>query len=110
MDSDEIRLRALYLFLACSQSIESLKDKVIKTLPKEPVSTQMMRDLVLKRELGMLFRYWTTRKIWERLEADEASAKGLNLALLRLFTQGFKLPMDGSGLHYAELSTPDDHR
>src|SRR6185295_15941804 len=60
----------------------------------------------LTRELGMLFRYWITRQIWERLEAREEDAKQLNLAVLRLFTNGFKLPKDGSGLRYAELSSP----
>jgi hypothetical protein len=51
-----------------------------------------------------LFRYWATRQIWEQLESEEADAKALNLALLRLFTDAFGLPKDGSGLRYAELS------
>ena len=53
----------------------------------------------------MLFRYWMTRRIWEQLEASEGDAKHLNLALLRLFTNAFKLPRDGSGLRYASLLT-----
>ena len=69
---------------------------------------RLSREQALKRELGLLFRYWTTRQIWERLEAREADAKELNLALLRLFTNAFQLPKDGSGLRYAELSTPTE--
>ena len=56
----------------------------------------------------MLFRYWTTRQIWERLDSEEADAKALNLALLRLFTNHFRLPRDGSGLRYVELSNVDE--
>ena len=59
----------------------------------------------MKRELGLLCRYWATRIIWERLASNESDAKSFNVALLRLFTEAFKLPRDGSGLRYAELST-----
>ena len=55
-----------------------------------------------------MFRYWATRQIWRRLEANETDAKSLNLALLRLFFDGFRLPKDGSGMRYAELSTVNE--
>ena len=106
MTDEEIRVRSVYLFLACSQAVEQFKDQLAATFPTPPLSSKLLLDKLLRRELGLLFRYWTTRKIWERLEANEADAKSLNLALLRLFTDGLKLPKDGSGLRYAELSTP----
>ena len=108
MPPEEIRLRSLYLFLACSQGVETLKEELAKVLPAGPSSAKLMIDRALRRELGLLFRYWTTREIWERLEADEPTAKQLNLTLLRLFTDGLKLPRDGSGLRYAELSGPGE--
>ena len=106
MTQEEIRIRSVYLFLACSQAVEQFTERLVATFPSSPVSSKLLLERLLKRELGLLFRYWTTRKIWEQLESDEANAKSLNLALLRLFTDGFKLPKDGSGLRYAELSTP----
>lgn len=108
MSLEEIRVRSLYLFLACSQAIEQLKDRLIATLPSAPSSVRLLLDKSLKRELGLLFRYWATRQIWSRLEANEADAKSLNLALLRLFFEGFRLPKDGSGMRYAELSTVNE--
>ncbi len=108
MTQEEIRIRSLYLFLACSQAVDEFKGKLEASFPELPLSSQLLLDKVLKRELGMLFRYWATRKIWDRLDAHEADAKALNVALLRLFTEGFRLPRDGSGLRYAELSTPSE--
>ena len=108
MSPEEIRLRSLYLFLACSQAIEQLKDRLIATLPPPPTSTKPLMEKSIKRELGLLFRYWATRQIWRRLEANEQDAKNLNLALLRLFFEGFRMPKDGSGMRYAELSTLSD--
>ncbi len=105
MTPEEIRLRSVYLFLACSQAVEQFKDRLVATFPSPPLSTVVILERSLRRELGLLFRYWTTRQIWQRLEEREADAKQLNLALLRLFTDGFRLPKDGSGLRYAELST-----
>lgn len=105
MSPEEIRLRAMYLFLTCSQAVEQFTGRLAATLPAQTLSVQVMLHKSLKRELGLLFRYWTTRQIWERLEANEADAKQMNLVLLRLFTDAFKLPRDGSGLRYAELST-----
>ncbi len=105
MTEEETRIRSVYLFLACSQAIEQLKDRLVATFESSPLSSQLLLEKLLRRELGLLFRYWATRQIWERLEANEADAKSLNLALLRLFTDAFKLPKDGSGLRYAELST-----
>lgn len=106
MTEEEIRVRSIYLFLVCSQAVEQFKDRLAASLPSPPLSSKLLTERLLRRELGLLFRYWTTREIWQRLEADEADAKHLNLALLRLFTNDFKLPKDGSGLRYAELSTP----
>ena len=103
---EEIRLRALYLYLACAQGVETFKDELATVLPDGPEAAKPTMDRTLRRELGLLFRYWTTREIWERLETDESSAKQLNLMLLRLFTEGLRLPRDGSGLRYAELSAP----
>ena len=105
MTEDEIRIRSLYLFLSCSHAVEQLKDRLVGTCTASPLSAAPTLDGALRRELAMLFRYWTTRQIWERLETREADAKLLNLALLRLFTNAFKLPRDGSGLRYAQLST-----
>ncbi len=105
MSQEELRLRALYLFLACSQAVEQFAERLAATLPAQPLPAQVRLQQSLKRELGLLFRYWTTRQIWQRWDTREADAKQLNLALLRLFTDAFKLPKDGSGLRYAELST-----
>jgi len=106
MTQEEIRIRSTYLFLTCSQAVEQLKGRLVGTCAASPLSAAPTLEGALRRELGMLFRYWTTRRIWERLESSEADAKLLNLALLRLFTDAFKLPRDGSGLRYAQLSTP----
>ena len=105
MTEEETRVRSVYLFLACSQAIDQFKDRLVATFETSPLSSKLLLEKLLRRELGLLFRYWTTRQIWERLDANEADAKNLNLALLRLFTDAFKLPKDGSGLRYAELST-----
>src|SRR3989338_7345209 len=108
MSPDEIRLRAFYLFYSCSGWVTEQKDRLLMPSPDQPMSSTLVLDRSLIRELGMLFRYWTTRQIWDLLEDAEADAKNLNLALLRLFTDGFKLPKDGSGLKYAELSSPSE--
>ena len=105
MTADEVRIRSSYLFLACSQAIEQFKDRLIAASSTAPASVVPLLERSLKRELGLLFRYWATRQIWERWEDRERDAKELNLALLRLFFDGLKLPKDGSGLRYAELST-----
>ena len=108
MSPEDIRLRSLYLFYACSRSVNACKDRLLTTFPDQPMTSTLVLDRSLIRELGILFRYWTTRQIWDQLEDAEADAKNLNLALLRLFTDGFKLPKDGSGLKYAELSSPSE--
>ena len=108
MSPEEIRLRSLYLFFTCSRAVNEFKDRLLTTFPSSPLTATLVLDRSLKRELGILFRYWTTRQIWDRLEDAEADAKNLNLALLRLFTDGFKLPKDGSGLRYAELSNASE--
>ena len=96
MSPEEIQVRAQYLLRACARAIEQLEQRF---------ATEPHAAKVLRRELGLLFRYWVTRGIWDRLEAAEQDAKELNLALLRLFTEAFALPRDGSGLRYADLST-----
>jgi len=105
MTSEEIRVRSVYLFLACSALIDQCRERLVATLPAPPRSARVMLEKAIARELGLLFRYWATRRIWERLGGNEADATQLNLALLRLFTNGFNLPRDGSGLRYAQLST-----
>ena len=105
MTQEESRVRAVYLFLACSQAIEQFKDGLAAAFPPSLPAAKPLLEKSLRKELGMLFRYWATRQIWNRLESREEDAKDLNLAVLRLFTEGFKLPKDGSGLRYAELST-----
>ena len=105
MTQEEIRVRSAYLFLACSQAVEQFTDRLAATLSSPPLSVQPTLQKSLRRELGLLFRYWATRQIWQRLESSDADARSLNLALLRLFTDAFRLPRDGSGLRYAELST-----
>ena len=105
MTEEEIRVRSTYLFISCSQLIDQCKDRLVATLPVPSLSSKVLLDQSITRELGLLFRYWTTRSIWEKLSGDENVAKQLNLVLLRLFTQGLKLPKDGSGLKYAGLST-----
>ena len=104
MSPDELRLRSLYVFLSCSQAVEQCKDQLIATFPSPTLSTKLFLEQSLRRELAMLFRYWMTREIWERLETNEEDAKHLNLVLLRLFTNAFRLPRDGSGLRYASLA------
>ena len=105
MNPEEIRIRSVYLFLAASQALEQFAGRLAATVPAASASAQRLLDRSLKRELGLLFRYWATRQIWERLDTSETDAKHLNVALLRLFTDAFKLPQDGSGIRYAELST-----
>ncbi len=101
MTPEEIQPRSLYLYLACARAASETAQRLVRALAVEEPRT----DKIVRRELGLLFRYWTTREIWQALDADEASAKAMNLALLRLFTDGFKLPRDGTGLRYAELSS-----
>lgn len=108
MNPEEIRLRALYLFLSCARAVEQFTERLGATFPASPLSARLTLERSLRKELGLLFRYWATRQIWDRLDAREAEATQLNLSLLRLFTDGFKLPKDGSGLRYAELSTTSE--
>ena len=105
MTEEEIRVRSMYLFISCSQLVDQCKDRLVATLPVPSLSSKVLLDKSITRELGLLFRYWTTRSIWEKLSGDENVAKQLNLVLLRLFAQGLKLAKDGSGLKYAGFST-----
>ena len=108
MTPDELPTRSTYLFLSCAQAAEQFAGTLAATYPTPPLSTKALLDRVLRREMGLLVRYWVTRRIWEQLEDDEANAKALNLSLLRQFTSTFGLPKDGSGLRYAELSSLTD--
>lgn len=108
MTEEEIRIRSIYLFLACSQVVDEAKQQLVASLPQPPLSSRLLLERAITRELGLLFRYWATRIIWEKLSASENDAKQLNLALLRLFTSGMKIPRDGSGLKYAEMSSVAD--
>lgn len=103
MSPEEIQVRSRYLFLLCSQAIEQVAGR-LTTMAPSPIARPLL-DRSIKKELALLFRYWATRQIWERLESSEPDAKNLNLAVLRLFFEGFRLPKDGSGMRYAELST-----
>ena len=105
MSPEETRIRSVYLFLACARDLEAFAGRLAATVPTPAPLDRCALEPSLRKELGLLFRYWATRQIWERLEASESDATLLNLALLRLFTDGFKLPQDGSGIRYAELST-----
>lgn len=105
MTRDEIEVRSSYLLLACSQAIEHLHDHLVAVLPSSVVPSNPLLQRTLRRELGLIFRYWVTKQIWDRAELVEADARQLNLVLLRLFTEAFHLPRDGSGLRYAELSS-----
>ncbi len=108
MTPEEIRTRAAYLVRSCADLVEQLIPRLTATVPPPLRVTTPPIDRVFRRELGLLFRYWTTRQIWERLEWNEDDAKRLNLVLLRSFTEEFKLPQDGSGLRYAELATAEE--
>jgi len=105
MTDDEIRLRALYVFYQCEAMVTEAMAQLQPLVPRE---TEMSAERVLRRELGLLFRYWATHCIWGRLEARQEEAKRLNISILRLFIDAFKLPRDGSGLKYAELPTVND--
>ena len=108
MTPEEIHIRSQYLFLACARAVDQLTARLAATFPSPPPAVGPLLEKSLKRELGLLFRFWASQQIWERLDASEADAKRLNLALLRLFTGAFRLPQDGSGLRYAELLSLGD--
>lgn len=108
MTLEEIRIRSQYLFLTCARAVDQLTARLAATFPSPPPAVGAVLEKSLKRELGLLFRFWASQQVWGRLDASEEDAKRLNLALLRLFTSAFRLPQDGSGLRYAELLTLGD--
>ena len=63
MTDEEIRVRSLYLFLGCQQTIEQCTHRFLESLPA-PSEVQLPVDKMMKRELGLLFRYWATQHIW----------------------------------------------
>ena len=72
MTAEEIRLRSVFLFLACSQAVEQFKGQLSATFPTKPLSADVVLDKLLRKELSMLVRYWATRQIWGQLEAQES--------------------------------------
>lgn len=107
MTDHELALRALYLYFSCSRQVERSLGMLLAALPASGRIEAGIQERTTRRECGLLFRHWASREIWERMDED-AQATQLNLELLRLFTNGFKLPKDGSGLRYAELSTLEE--
>ena len=108
MTAEEVQARARYLFVHATRAVERCCQQLLSSSTVAPAVQEPLMQRPLRRELGILFRYWATRQIWQRWESKEADATQLNLALLRFFTDEFKLPKDGSGLRYAELSTVDE--
>ena len=108
MTDDEQQIRSLYLFLACSQAIDQCRERLAGKLPASASTMQPVFEKMMKKELGLLFRYWATQRIWKAFDASETDGKNFNLAVLRQFFEGLRLPKDGSGLRYAELlSVPE---
>ena len=108
MTGEEVQVRARYLFVLCTRAVERCCHQLLAGPALASSANGSPIQKPLRRELGILFRYWATRQIWQRWESKETDATQLNLALLRCFTDEFKLPQDGSGLRYAELSTLED--
>lgn len=107
MTDQELRLRALDMYLSCSRVVDQALRYLLPALPASGKAEAVSQERTARRECGMLFRHWASREIWDRVEQDK-DATQMNLELLRLFTNGFKLPKDGSGLRYAELSTQEE--
>lgn len=109
MDEKEIRLRAVYLFLTSVKAVDHFMEKLCSHVIelKEGRKTPAF-DVLLRQEIALLFRHWAARILWNRLEASETDATRMNQQLLRLFTEGFKLPRDGRGVHYAALLTLEE--
>lgn len=109
MEDKEIRSRALYLFLTAVKVVDQYMEKLCSHVIelKEGRKTPTF-DVLLRQEIAILFRHWAARTLWNRLEASEAVATRMNQQLLRLFMDGYKLPRDGSGVHYAALLTIEE--
>ena len=105
MPDEEVQLRARYLGAACVQAAQGWAERLLERLPAQAGRADPQMRRIVLRELGLLARHWSTRQIWHRLETNEHAAKELNLAVLRVFTETFKLPRDGSGLRYASLGS-----
>ncbi len=104
MDSEEIRIRSLYLYVACSYAAVKLKEHIFAEMEKLGITSDEARKELVLKEIGVLFLFWTTRQIWERLVENEGDAKSLNVALAKLFHDGFKLPSDERRIRYAQVS------
>lgn len=103
----ELHLRALNMYLACRLLVDQALRSLLQALPSSGRAEAIVQERAARRECGLLFRHWAAREIWQRVESDGYATK-LNLELLRLFTAGFKLSKDGSGLRYSELGTQEE--
>jgi len=108
MTDEDLRFRSLYVLRRCEALIQEASARLRPLAPPQGDAPAGLIEHTLRRELGLLFRYWATHDIWDRLEAQQEDAKRLNISVLRLFIEAFKLPRDGSGLRYAELGTLND--
>lgn len=104
MTGEEIRVRSLYLYVACSYAAVKLQAHVIEEIRRLKMSFDRKQEEQIFKEVGILFRFWVTRQIWENLVQEEADAKSLNFATFDLFNKGFKLPNDESHVRYGEIS------
>jgi hypothetical protein len=108
MSDDERKLRAEYLCLSCCCVADKFTNSIIDILKEEKIDEDSnIREIVLK-EVGILFRFWTTHAIWEALIQNENDAKWFNLYLFQLFNSGFNIPKDGSDIRHAEISGTED--
>jgi len=109
MDEKDIRLRSLYLFLVVAEAVDHYKERLLSEVAELKAAGQGGSfNASLRQEVALLFRHWAARSLWKRLEARADEATRINQRLLRLFTEGFKLPRDGSGVHYAALLTLEE--
>jgi hypothetical protein len=103
LEREHLELYASFLFLKCAAAVRHIVKESPSALSESFDTVFFERHL--RRELGILLRYWISHDIWEVFEDDSEGSRELNLLVLRHFTRGLKLPKDGSGLKYAELST-----
>ncbi len=108
MNEKEVRLRTFFIFVKSTELFEAVQKELVTLLEGQAQVNEHRLNHAMRREGGILFRYWSTRFLWDALSDDDETAKQLNLRLLRLFSENFDFPRDGSGLLYAELSTPFD--
>ena len=105
MQAEELQARSGHLCAVCLETAQQCAEQLSGVLPASLGRSESELRRLMLRELGLLFRHWATREIWQRLDADQASATALNQAVLRRFVEAFKLPRDGSGLRYSSLGS-----